>query len=66
MDVADIVKRFLDENGFDGLYTDECGCFKDDLFPCGSKCIPDCLPGYKIPGDCYINDEQVWIVGPKK
>ncbi len=66
MDVADIVKRFLEENGFDGLYTDECGCFKDELFPCSSECIPDCVPGYKRLGDSFINDEQVWIIGPKK
>ncbi len=67
MDVSDIVKRFLEENGFDGLYTDECGCFNiDDLFPCGSECIPDCVPGYKMPGDSFINDEQVFIIGPKK
>ena len=60
MDVADIVKRFLEENGFDGLYTDECGCFKDDLFPCSSECALDCVPGYKVPCE---NDEGVSCIG---
>jgi len=26
MDVKDIVKKYLTDNGFDGLAGDECGC----------------------------------------
>ena len=66
MNVADIVKRFLEENGFDGLYSEdeECGCFKADLFPCSEECVPDCVPGYLVPCE---NDEgeKVMGIGPK-
>ena len=64
MDVADIVKRFLEENGFDGLYTDECGCKKDNLFPCDSDGAKYCVPGYQ--GPCHCGEDHGFHVGPKK
>lgn len=42
-----IVEKYLKENGFDGLYSDECGCELSDLAPCESM-SDECHPGYKI------------------
>lgn len=45
--VKEIVRDYLQRNGFDGLClsTDDCGCRLADLMPCGSPCDL-CLPGY--------------------
>jgi len=53
MNVKEIVKAYLREHGYDGLYTDSygCGCEDDDLIPCGDY-TGDCQPGYKVPCDC--------------
>jgi len=51
MTVVEIVKKHLTDNGYDGLYTDECGCLIDDLMPCCSECAFDCEPGYKMSID---------------
>jgi hypothetical protein len=42
MNVAEILKTWLIEHGYDGLCGDECGCGVDDLLPCdmGAQCIP--------------------------
>ena len=48
MTVKEIVKAYLDANGFDGLFSDDgdCACQKDDLAPCGGcDNIMDCEPG---------------------
>jgi hypothetical protein len=45
--VRDILIQWLKENGYDGLYADECGCFVDDLAPCFGEWSLDCKPGYK-------------------
>ena len=65
MDVLDIVKKYLDENGYDGLYSDyECACLKDDLAPCGEMNM-DCRAGYKQK--CKIkNCEYDWCIGADK
>ncbi len=44
--VVDMVKMHLKANGFDGLYSDECGCELSDLAPCG-EIQGDCRAGYK-------------------
>lgn len=36
MNVREIVKTYLEQNGHDGLCSNSCGCDKDDLFPCGN------------------------------
>lgn len=42
-----ILVQWLDENGFDGLASDECSCKATDLAPCGNI-GPDCQAGYLI------------------
>lgn len=48
MDVHDIIVKFLDDGGFDGLCNGdiECGCHKSDLAPCGESCT-SCQPAYQ-------------------
>ena len=43
--VKTIVKTYLDENGFDGLYNDDCGCSLRDLMPCDYD-VSTCKPGH--------------------
>jgi len=49
--VKEIVKKYLDDNGFTGLYDEhgECGCEINDLAPC-SEMRESCCAGYKV--DC--------------
>lgn len=51
LDVHVITRVFLKENGYDGLCNPdlECGCFKEDLFPCGFAGVESCRPGYRAP-----------------
>ena len=53
MDIGDIVKQYLEQNGFDGLVEQfgECGCEVSDLFPCGTP-HESCRAAYKIPCPC--------------
>ncbi len=46
MNVYEIIKKYLLDNNFDGLFTDDCGCLVDDLMPCDCDCSY-CEPGYK-------------------
>lgn len=47
MTVKEIIKDYLDKNGFDGLKTIDCGCHKDDLFPCCDySIVHGCIPGH--------------------
>lgn len=47
--IEEIVKRYLKDNGYDGLAypEEECGCSIDDLCCCGGS-MADCKPAYKI------------------
>ena len=48
MTVKEIIKKYLKDNGFDGLfYPAECSCIVDDLMSCDSNC-ESCVPGYII------------------
>jgi hypothetical protein len=40
-----IIKRFLIDNGYDGLCNDGCGCEIDDLMPCEDP-VGDCVAAY--------------------
>ncbi len=48
LEVREIVKHFLFQNGFDGLVDcyGECGCELDDLMRCNCSCI-ECLAAYQ-------------------
>ena len=47
MTVKEIVKKYLEENGLEGLCGLDCGCNLDDLMPC-SCCCEKCVPGYGV------------------
>jgi len=44
--VKEIVRQYLIEHGYDGLYSD-CGCSLEDLMCCEMPGT-DCKPGYKV------------------
>ncbi len=46
-EVKEIVKEWLEENGFDGLWYTNCGCFTGDLMPCSSF-SGHCQGGYTV------------------
>lgn len=51
MTIREIVRKWLEENGFDGLCGEECGCAIDDFAPCVNwDCVGilDCKPAYRI------------------
>lgn len=55
MTVKDIVLEYLTKNGYGGLRFDECGCFLDDLIPCGESC-EHCEPAYSVLRHCETCD----------
>jgi len=63
MNVKEIVKKYLIDGGYNGLFNadTECGCLLDDLCPCDGE-IVDCEPGHRLPG----NDEYDFLVGLKE
>jgi hypothetical protein len=69
MNVREIVKAWLKEHGYDGLYDPDgfCGCPVDDLACAGDMCsMEECKPGYKVkcPKDeCDCGD---WHIEPKR
>jgi hypothetical protein len=69
MTVGEIVKKYLQDNGFDGLCSYECGCELDDLFACGGDNVFDCSPGYKVPCDpetCPADGKCKWHISEEK
>jgi len=68
MNVKDIVKKYLEDNGYDGLYADYCGCEIDDLFPCCED-FGDCEPGIKVACNknfCEYGAGCDWHIEPKE
>lgn len=63
--VIEIVTEYLKANGLDGLANsdDECGCFLDDLAPCGEM-REWCVAGRKavIDGDEVCLEDNNFIV----
>ena len=45
-----IVRAYLEATGFDGLWTEDCGCGTGDLMPCG-EFGANCQPAYVRMGD---------------
>ncbi|MDP2365057.1 MAG: hypothetical protein Q8M94_14970 [Ignavibacteria bacterium] len=79
MTVKEIIEKYLRENGYDGLFYEECFCEIDDLFPCDEDGINcelgiDCEPGYKQDcskcikrnGIIECRNEWDWCIGKEK
>ena len=67
MDVYGIIKKYLKDNGYDGLCCEDCGCLIDSLVLCEND-FSQCVPGYKrepVLGDPELNYTS-WIVTPEK
>jgi hypothetical protein len=57
--VEKIVKQWLIDNKYDGLYADfACGCDLNDFMPC-SDWVGGCEPGYKTKCDCGDHDFHI-------
>ena len=66
--VREIVKEYLKQNNYDGLFSEYCGCTIDDLFPCCDATIYDCAAGYKIkcdPETCELDGDCDFHIGVK-
>lgn len=59
MTLIEIIKDYLDKNGFDGLYDHElkCQCLKDELCKCDNPGPFSCKPGYLHKGG-HIHEEK--------
>jgi hypothetical protein len=76
MNLREIIKKHLEDNGFDGLCGEGCGCQTSELFWCEHPNMDDCQPGYKItcPGedkcliseDCPAPESGLWCMSTKK
>lgn len=72
MNVREIVKKWLQENGYEGLCSGwiSCGCAIDDLMPCDELDPTHCEPGYKVPcpgpEDCENGGGCPWHISTKK
>ncbi|MFZ5986364.1 MAG: hypothetical protein ACOYWZ_04450 [Bacillota bacterium] len=55
MTTFEIVKEYLEKNGYDGLYNGDCGCNLDDFMPCEGF-SSECSAGYYQ--DCQQCDEK--------
>ena len=61
---VDIVREYLEQNGFDGLChaETECGCHLQDFFICGEN-LAECEPAYKFEksnGDWWMSTDKSW------
>ena len=65
MNVLEIIKEYLVQNGYDGLYNTagECACLIEDLAPCSESCS-DCEPGYK--GPCLCGGDHDFDLTPNR
>ena len=64
MTAIEIIANYLKENGFDGLYSEECGCFLNELAPCDLGIPFECQPGYKCKAE--LDGEMVDGIGLEK
>lgn len=67
MNCQDIIEKYLEDNGYDGLYNEvsKCGCELETLIPCGED-FSGCKPGYKVvPPDDVKCEYDIYIVANK-
>ena len=48
MTTREIVKEYLEKNGYDGLYSSYCSCALNDLMPCDDEVCAGCEAGYFV------------------
>ena len=65
MSIEDIIRTYLEANGFDGLYSDVCSCWLGDLFPCNAPNARECYAGYD-QADPNEDEAGPDSVGPEK
>jgi len=70
MNAKEILKAWLTERGYDGLWNSEqeCACLLGDLAPCESD-PGNCEPGYKVTcvhPRCDFCRESGWHMQPQK
>ena len=67
MTVKQIIKAYLEDHKFDGLTSrsTDCGCSKDDLFPCEDN-FEKCEPAYCAPTDDKYEDTIYTNEKPKE
>lgn len=62
MTVEDIVRDYLERNGYDGLCDPgECSCGLGSLMHCDSP-NQDCVAGHKVPCEC--SEDCGWHIAP--
>jgi hypothetical protein len=76
INIGDMVKIYLEANGYDGLYqSGECACKLDDLMPCGGPDMTECSAGVltsceecKDAESCEwkADGEAGWCIGLRK
>ena len=59
--VETILKDWLKEHDYTGLYTDNCGCELDNFAPCDCEGGFECQPGYWREG--YLEIDDSWDEG---
>jgi hypothetical protein len=68
--IKDIVKKYLDECGYDGLYNSsgwvKCACELSDLFPCECPDEDHCKAGYKCEPPDDEKEADFWICSTKE
>jgi len=71
MNIRDILRQWLQSNGYEGLYEPgECCCEINDLCPCSAPDIPiGCQPGVKMPcpgpSECNCDGDCDFHIGSK-
>ena len=62
MNTVQIIRQWLNENGYDGLFNADlpCGCNLDDFMPCGGEHNVGCKAAYKQV--CKHNPETFCMV----
>ena len=60
MTIAELIKQYLQCNGYDGLVSRDCSCKLDDLFLCGEA--NNCKAGKRCNGNNEVcEDRECWI-----
>lgn len=65
MNCLEIIKNYLEKNGFDGLCSNECGCLLPDIVPCCSD-FSKCIPGYNVAKPENLRCEFDYYICPSK